>query len=273
MKKKSEQQNEAQTDESVQTPGTKVKKKWNSADMVLVGGLLAIMVGMFWVMSGSGQTESTKSTKVADVTKDTAKAVPKTPFYEESKVLTPTKTTSQKSNKIVEEVEETPPFVYTNKADFSNENLMPPPEAYEQNNTLLAKKNLSTEEPSVPAADPKMSEQKVEVIKKPSTPKPQQIVQKPVAIDTPSVSYVCKIIDTYRDMLGKEIMYYTKDKEKHNYLPAHAQKNWDESGVWVKEKLIASQVDVDERMVEVSKGKWIPALEFMTCTIIQEGGR
>jgi hypothetical protein len=117
-----------------------------------------------------------------------------------------------------------------------------------------------------------VSDEKVEVMQESSTSRslPKTIVQKPVAVATSSASYVCSIVDMYRDMLGKEIMYYIKDATSHKYVPAYPQENWDEAGVWVKEKFIASQVDVSERMAEVSAGKWIPALEFMTCTLVQE---
>jgi len=270
MKKKSEHHKEVHVDKSAKDSSTHVKKKWNSADIILLGGLLAIMGGMFWIMSGSDDTqkESTKPVVVQDAVNSTKKPEQKAPFYEDTKPLD-----AKQNAPMVKEVKEEAPFVYANKADFSNENLMPPPEAYEQNNTLLAQKSPPLPKPNTPVEAPKGNEQKVVTTQELSIPKPQAMspVQKPMPTVAPSTSYVCSILTMYRNMIGKEIMYYIKDETNHKYLPAHSQSNWDEAGILVKEKFIANRVDVDERMAEVSTGKWIPALEFMTCTLVQDG--
>jgi len=147
--KKSEHHKEVHVDESAKDSSTHVKKKWTSADMVLVGGLLAIMGGMFWVMSGGFDETEASTAKVSNVVQDTAtsakKTEQKTPFYEDTQVVT-----AKQDAPIAAQVEESPPFVYANKADFSNENLMAPPEAYEQNNTLLAQKSSPLPKPSTP---------------------------------------------------------------------------------------------------------------------------
>jgi len=298
-KKKAEHHHiEVQTDDTVKAAThTKVKKKWNSADMVLVGGLILIIGGMFWLMSGGLGSSENSDTKVSSVTKKTKatakKREPKTPFYGEVKTQNPQDATPVGDAK--DTVEEAPPFVYTNQADFSNENLMPPPDAYEQNISKLAKESaplpkealpakkkettsLTVQEPSLPnvasaevqgKSVPKAQSSEVATSSS-VTPQVAVVLPKPQQNTVSQGSYVCSMIDGYNNMLGKEIMYYVKDKTTHKYLPAYSQKNWDESGVWVKKKLVATQVDVNERMVEVSKGKWIPALEFMTCTLIQE---
>ena len=233
MKKKSEQHKEVHVDENAKNSSTHIKKKWHSADMVLVGGLLAIMGGMFWMMSGSDDTEkeNTKPVVVQDAVTSAKKTEQKTPFYEDTQVVT-----AKQDVPIVEQVEENPPFVYADKADFSNENLMAPPEAYEQNNTLLAQKSPPLPKPSTPTKAPKASELKVVTTQEPTTPTPQAntLAQKPVPVAAPSASYVCSILAMYRDMIGKEIMYYIKDEAKHKYLPAHSQSNWDEAGILVK---------------------------------------
>lgn len=273
MKKRSEQDNVVPVDEALKNPSTKIKKKWNNADIVLVGGLVLIVGGMFWMMSDSNGTETST---IKPVKVSTKKPEPKTPFYKKNNVIVAKKPMPSSTTNTSEQVEESPPFVYAQKADFANGALMPPPEAYEQNNTLLAKKSPPLKKPSIPIEAQKVSEQNAEVIQEPITQKtkPKKIAQKPITIaPPPNVSYVCSIVDMYKDMIGREIMYYVKDATNHKYLPAYTQANWDEAGVWVKEKFIASQVDVGERMAEVFPNKWIPALEFMTCTMIQDGGR
>ena len=297
MKKKSEQQDNIAVENTTQIPHTELKKKFNSADMVLAGGLVLIVGGMFWLMSGgldSSENSNTKVSNATKTTKGTAKKVEtQTPFYEQAKTQSPQDVIHVGNAK--DTGEEAPPFIYHNQADFSNENLMPPPEAYEQNISKLAKESAplpreelatkkedkTTQEPNLPKVKPaevqaqNMPKAQNSEVAVASSIAPEAVVYKKPQQSTilSQDSYVCSIIAAYGDMLGKEIMYYVKDKATHKYLPAYSQKNWDESGVWVKKKLIATQLDVHERMVEVAKGKWIPALEFMTCTLIQEDMR
>ena len=287
---------------------TKKKIRFKGPEMVLVAGLAAIIGGLFWVISGGldepavSKTQKAKTTtQKPEVNATIAKReAPQTaPYYEESKVVeAPASSPMVSDNQtVVNTAEETPPFVYENEAEFGNENLAPPPEAYEKNLTKIAKQTVV--EKAQKSQDNKNIERSVEtpsikrtseavVQAQQSTTEPSQ-TQAPTpkvalspsivnpttqpAVATVQSSYVCSMMKGYSDMVGKEIMYYLKDPATQTYLPAYTQKNWDESGIWIKEKFIATQVDVDERMVEVRSGKWIPALEFMTCTLIEESMR
>lgn len=303
MKKKPEISIKNDTDTPVENIETQSKKKWRSADMVFVGGLIAIVGGMLWMM-GVGSSEEIST----DKTVKSARIENKQNIKKEDVVMavvdkqegaivnvasTPAPTPQKK--------EETPPFVYDNKADFSTDNLMPPPETYEKNNTVIAQKIAKIEKPTPIKEEVK---QKPQAIAPTVTPQTQAITAKqeinthepkvsksvPVevntVVDTPakrenqikesipsSEGYVCSIVEAYQNMLGKEIMYYTKDTQSNKYTPAYSQANWDESGVLVKKKLMVTRVDLSERMAEVDKDKWIPALEFMTCTVLHEAGQ
>ena len=276
-------------------------------EIVLGMGLVLIVGGMFWFMSG-GLDDGTKNNNDANHTQETTNnpdtnrskennitKEKKKPFVYENNIAKQTKTPVKKTDVAAKEEA---PFVYAHQTDFSNENLMPPPDAYEQNISKLAKESAPLPKEAPPA---KKKETTTLTVQEPTLPKiaPTEVQAKsvpkaqnsevvtvsnvvPQAVVVPSKpqqstvsqgSYVCSIVGAYKNMLGKEIMYYVKDKATHKYVPAYSQKNWDESGVWVKKKLVASQVDVNERMVEVAKDKWIPALEFMTCTLIQEDER
>jgi len=278
---------------------TKKKIRFKGPEMVLVAGLAAIIGGLFWVITGGldepavSKTQKAKTTtQKPEVNATIAKReAPQTaPYYEESKVVeAPASSPMVSDNQtVVNTAEETPPFVYGNEANFGSENLAPPPEAYEQNLTKIAKQTAvqkpknrplesraeAVEQKAPKATTPTMQRTK-EVVNPQSsavTPVSVQPATQPV-MATAQSSYVCAMMKGYSDMVGKEIMYYLKDPATQTYLPAYTQKNWDESGIWIKEKFIATQVDVDERMVEVHTGKWIPALEFMTCTLIEESMR
>jgi len=249
---------------------TKKKMRFKGPEMVLVGGLVLIIGGMFWFMSDGLDDNTINNTDSNHSKESNVSKEENPPFVYENNMEKQSNAPVKKTEVVVKEEA---PFVYVNKADFSNENLMAPPEAYEQNNTLLAQKSPPLPKPSTPVEAPKGNEQKVVTTQELSIPKPQTMspVQKPIPTVTSSTSYACSILPMYRDMIGKEIMYYIKDETNYKYLPAHSQSNWDEAGILVKEKFIASRVDVDERMAEVSTGKWIPALEFMTCTLVQDG--
>lgn len=281
---------EIQASATADTPSQKPtqKKGWSSADMVMVGGLIAIMGGMFWVMSGSSEAEKPVANPAKENVKkeEGKKAAPQTPFYEEGSVVETKKDTPIPAEK-QEQAGKSLPFVYPSEGDFESENLMPPPEAYDKNNTMLAKKSVTAEKEKVATAPTQEASVQSAAAQEPAVPKTQEVtaVKKPLSAAPSSApqtqkpapeaqqSYVCHVMPRHTEMIGKEIMYYTKDTTTHKYLPAHSKKNWDESGVWIKEKLIASQVDIDERMAEISTGKWIPALEFMTCTLVEEVGR
>jgi len=268
--------------------------------MVLVGGLVLIVGGMFWLMSGGLDSKSSaaKAPETPKQAKTPAQKSPTPPpFYEQKRSPTQKKTANQVDASAAKAPKEaatkTPPFAYENQADFSSDNLVPPPESYEQNIKKLAKQRASapqkqqttpkqdevetaTAESVIPAKDPIQTPNppKAQTVEVPAStneaarnPKVQNRAQKNTE---PQGAYVCKIMDAYKNLLGKEIMYYLKDESTHKYVPAYSLANWDESGVVVKKRLIATQVDLNERMVEVSKGMWIPALEFMRCTLMQE---
>lgn len=251
---------------------TKKKMRFKAPEMVLLTGLVLIIGGMFWIMSG-GLDDSTTNNVENNTTKESNVSKEEKPPYAYENTMqkqtnAPVKETEVSTKETLPEVvaKDEAPFVYANSADFAGDTLMPPPEEYEQNNTTLVKKSASIQKPNTTQ---KVSKALSKVV---ATPKPQER-EKPMPVATPSASYVCSIVDMHRDMLGKEIMYFTKDAAKHTYIPAHAQASWDESGVWVKEKIMASAIDIDERMAEVDINKWIPALEFMTCVVLEEGGR
>ena len=240
-------------------------KGWNSADMLFLGGLVLLIGGGLWFALSSTKdsevienkhTENTTAIKIQKEAKSNAT------ISDRSKVIKILKNTIEpsKKSKFTQSKEKNAPFIYQNNVDFSTNTLVPPPEDYEKNNNALAKK-ISTPK--------KQIKQKIET--KETTK--NNTISKSKNNTVVNSSYVCTIEDEYQDMLGKEIIYYTKDTQTHTYIPIYKSNNWDESGVLVKKRLLAMQVDVNAHMVEIDKGQWIPALEFMTCILVQEDER
>jgi len=295
---------EEQGSENMQstTPSNMSRKKgMSSADMVFLGGLVLLIGGGLWFIFGESQSTTEKEILTTTQTqnennlseKPKKPQMPTVPNTLEKTLTAPTADTVKEATKASE------PFVYENGADFSDDTLMPPPKEYEQNISKIAPKipaqapQIPKKNSTIPGKTEKIVSESVQKQEKallgtqtqetvptpiaatPNTLQPASITKTVTPPVTKQISkessdnYVCTIVEDYRNMLGKEIMYYVKSTK--GYTAAYTQKKWDESGVLVKTKLVASRVDVAERMVEVSPGKWIPALEFMTCTIVQEG--
>jgi len=255
-------------------------KSLSSTDMVFGGGLLAIIgVGIFMILGNSPET-STVEENIKISTDLQSQASPKEnqlkkPWeYPENETFKEEKSSNvqvgEKKNTISHETENKAPFAEYVKPQVlssepvegaSTEELMPPPESYEDGYTKKVEENQTKKPKSLKVK---------ETLVKTKLPYENNISKKQIK-EKKNDTFVCRLLEAYSDMKGKEIVYYKKDI--HNlstYIPIYKSNDWDQSGVMIKEKFIVTAVDIEHKMVEISKDQWIPALEFASCTLVEE---
>ena len=84
--------------------------------------------------------------------------------------------------------------------------------------------------------------------------------------------FVCTVMPTFSDYENKELVYYkvVHKSNKKEYIPAYKDVAWDEKGIRIRHQFMVSNVDIAQHMVEVEKDKWIPALSFAKCVLVEE---
>jgi len=247
-----------------------LSKSLSSTDMVFGGGVLAIIgVGVFMILGNGTDTskiEESPKTSTDQHSKISIKPQqPKKPWeYPENTNLKESKTSSDiSSENKAPFAEYVKPQVLSSKPveDNATEELMAPPESYESAYIKKVEGNQTKKPKSLKVK---------EILVKTKLPYENNISKKQIK-EKKNDTFVCRLLEAYSDMKGKEIVYYKKDI--HNlstYIPIYKSNDWDQSGITVEDKFIVTAVDIEHKMVEIAKGQWIPALEFASCTLVEE---
>jgi len=253
------------------------KKKFSTVDMVFGLGVLMIIGIAFYVVNGFRATSSKDTKHTLDHTQMVESADSSVAPYEEylqgKKLWDKNKTTNKDEAMAVQ---------YTKPMnDIMREEEPPPFASYE------ADKN-----PSWYAKDKQIKQHEEETIKKEKKVFSENVVKEenshPIVVkieknkeldmsleeETPPKvehAFVCSLLPSFEELINKEIVYYIR-KENNNsvrYLPNYLLSTWDEEGIVIKAKFMGLSVDIKKQMVEVSSNKWIPALKFASCILVE----
>ena len=236
---------------SVDVPknGKNITSHFSRADVVFGLGILMIILAVMYILSNMGEKSVEK---VSDLSLGMAQAEKMSPppyeVYTKKEAPWQEKEKKRVEKKDIEAVANNTPN-HPSPAPF--ENYVQPKEPwYEQNkhtNSAIGK---------------------IQVFENKKHEQAKKRKEKKKVKD--SSSYVCSVLPIFKDFIAKEIVYYVQKKEnaKVHYIPAYLLASWDEKGMVIKKKFIASDIDIDKEMVEIDNKYWIPALKFASCILV-----